>query len=228
MRILVSLPAISETMARQSKQLSDNFLEIRPFKPTARTLDVFHSEMSGVKVKDFLGINVPHWSLEQKGCSGIAGPGLPSGELFFPDSLRDKFMPLVGSYDKWRPYPAENLTNYALKMASKFARKRRKMFEKAARDMSWDMLCYVEHSPASLAHLDQEAAMRIADGIVGATLGISGSMPFVSVVIFSPYGHDGGNGFVVANHLEASRLQEWNKIREFLENANTRHRPKQL
>lgn len=214
MKILVAIPAVSKSILKH--HYLEYFVDSGPFLPTGRTLDVFSDELKGVEIPGLLGINVPHWSFDLRGGYGVSGPG--SGKLWHPESVQEVLADMAGVYDKWRPYPAQSpLSRYNVDMARRFARKRSRMFVRAAEDMKWDTIFYVEHSSASIAHLDERRATAIALKVVKATTEVASSMPFVDVVVFSPYGIGRKDGFVVSNRIVASELGLWPKIRRYLE-----------
>lgn len=212
MRILVSIPSVSDKFLDTEE--AEAFLDSAPFCPTGRTLDVFATELAKLKVDKLFGVNIPHWTL-QGDDQGISGPG--AGPLWVPPSLEKKFSVRAGVYDKWRPYPAEPpLSRYNINMAKRFSGKRYRMFAMAADDMRWETLFYVEHSPASLAHLSEKEALKIARKVVRHVSRVALSMPYVDVVIFSPYGTGRKKGFVLSNRIEASDLDTWPKIKAYL------------
>jgi hypothetical protein len=213
-KIVVAIPAIS----------TSNFPELgwtpAPFEPTVRSLDCFKSELGDICPKKLWGINIPHFSLSEHGARGIAGPGKPIDELFCPEELGECLSKVCGTYDKWRPYPAEVLNPYSIQMAVKFARKRGRLFKHVADNMDWDTLFYVEHSPASVAHLDQEVAKVIAEEVIESVMSVAKQWPSVPVVIFSPYGTGTDNGFIVSNLQGEDTVGTWQWIREFLNGAD--------
>lgn len=217
MRILVSIPSLSHKMARKCDALYP-FHDIVPFEPVApRNLDVFAQELKGLRPPGFFGINVPNWPLREYGGQGVAGPGLPTDELFYPASIRKVLISRAGVYDKWRPYPAQRpLSDYNVNMAMRYARKRVRMFEKAAEDLRWETLVYVEHSPASLAHLSRKKAEEIADKVMRTSVKVCYSMHYADAVLFSPYGVGGEPGFVVSSG-DPEKVKTWEGIRAFLE-----------
>lgn len=217
MRILVAIPAVSAKMAKRCRSLIQ-YPDILPFESEgARTLDVFSTQLAGLSPDKFFGINVPHWPLEERGHRGVAGPGLPADELFYPPDLKQKLWTQSRKYDKWRPYPAEPpLSKYNVDMARKYAGKRTRIFSKVANDMRWEMLFYVEHSPASLAHLCQDTAQELSDVICEKVIEVSASMPYAKLAIFSPYGPGRQSGFVVSNGIDSKKLCNWEGIRKYL------------
>lgn len=218
MRILVSIPAVSHKMAKRCDGLFP-FHNIESFYPKKlQNLDIFADEFADVRPEKFFGINVPHWPLREREGRGVAGPGLPTEELFHPPSLRGRLFDQARTYDKWRPYPAQRpLSSYNVSMARKYAGKRCRMFAKVAEDMRWENLVYVEHSPASLAHLSRKEARDIADRVIRLAVEVGGGMPYADLVIFSPYGIGGDPGFVVSNRIDPKRLRSWGHIKEYLE-----------
>jgi hypothetical protein len=220
-RLLVSLPAISFDQVEEG--LGTSFLDVSPFTRTYATLDVFHKEIGGTKPRNGTwGLNVPHWPLESNGANGVAGPGLPKGELFVPGRIRRRLEGIAGSYDKWRPYPAEDpLSSYAVRVARKFAQKRSKMLITISEDYPWDLIFYVEHAPASIAHLSSKRAMEVAEIPIRHAISVSKSWPNAMVVIFSPYGVGKKPGFVVSNALEGKDISTWEAVRMFLSGRAT-------
>jgi hypothetical protein len=220
-RLLVALPAISFDQA--NGLFGDNFLDVAPFARTTSTLDVFPRELGSVAVPaNAWGVNVPHWPLERNGASGVAGPGMPQGELFYPPKIRKRLEKIAGAYDKWRPYPAEPpLSAYNSRMARRFAKKRSRMFEKIADGYPWDLLFYVEHSPASVAHLSQAVALSVAEIPIKYVSRVMSAWPNAEVVIFSPYGVGRTPGFSVSNSLEGKDISTWEAIRTFLSGKQT-------
>jgi hypothetical protein len=219
MNILIAVPGISYASFIQSRFVNGDseLLDVGKFNPTARTLDVFPQEMKNLFAPGFWSIGIPHWPMEQNGTNGVAGPGLPREELYYPPSIEEDMIELVGKYDKWRPYPAEDpISQYMNKMARKFATKRCKFFEHIFRYTNWETLFWVEHSPASLAHIDQKAAMEISDRVLGKALRVIRRNPKATFVYFSPYGDGEEPGFVVSNRLEPAKLENWEGIRLYL------------
>lgn len=218
MNILIALPGVSYEMALKSKALAKgDFVEIGKFEPTLDNLDVFPQEMKGVSPPGFWSIGIPHWPLEQTGTYGVAGPGLPAEELFYPKEIVEDMNELCGAYDKWRPYPAEEpVSQYMRKIARKFSTKRGKVFEHVVRFMQWETLFWVEHAPTSLAHVDEEGSLAIADRLLFKALGPVRSQAGATFVCFSPYGMGGQPGFVVSNRIEVSTICNWEGIRQFL------------
>ena len=209
LKILVAIPSISRS----------NFPDVgwlpADFQANSKTMDCFKTELNGIQINKLWGINIPNFSLAEHGASGVAGPGRPHDELFFPEEIGESLSMVCGTYDKWRPYPAEVLTPYTVQMAAKFARKRCKLFKHIAEKMDWDTLFYVEHSPASVAHLDQEVAQVIAREVVEAVAGVAQQWPSVPLVIFSPYGVN-GDGFIVSNLKVVEAAGTWQWIRDYL------------
>jgi hypothetical protein len=213
-RILVSIPSIS----------IDNFPDLgwtpAEFQKTSTTLDCFKSELEGIKVKKLWGVNIPHFSLADHGACGVVGPSKPFDELFYPPEIGERMSMICGTYDKWRPYPAEVMSPYTVQIAVKFARKRCKLFKHVAENMDWDALFYVEHSPSSLAHLDKEVAQLIAKDVMESVVKVAEQWPSVPLVIFSPYGTNGENGFIVSNLQEVDAVGTWDWIREFINGSS--------
>lgn len=219
MNVLIAVPGISLATFQQSKWLNDGseLLEPAPFEVTSRTLDVFPQEMKNLMIPGFWGIGIPHWPLEANQTNGVAGPGLPKDELFVPNIIKADMEELAGSYDKWRPYPAEApLSQYAIKMARRFSTKRGKFFEHIFRFCPWQTIFWVEHGPTSLATVDQEAAMENSERILGKALRVVRRRPETTFVYFSPYGIGSDPGFVVSNQLESKLLCNWENIRQYL------------
>jgi len=214
-KILVSIPSISISTFPQMGWIP------APFSTTERTLDCFKTELSGLSVDKLWGVNIPHFSLSEHGASGVAGPGMPHRELFFPEEIEPRLSMICGTYDKWRPYPAEKLTPYAIQMAVKFARKRCKLFKHIAENMDWDVLFYVEHSPSSLAHLDNEVAGLIAKEVMESVVKVSEQWPSVPIVIFSPYGTGDDGGFIVSNLQGQEANGDWDWIRRYLNGSDS-------
>lgn len=219
MNVLIAVPGISLEAARHSKFLNggSELLDMGPFEPTQRTLDVFPIEMKGICPPSFWGIGIPHWPLEATATNGVAGPGLPAEELFVPEQIQEDMEELAGKYDKWRPYPAEApITQYRKKIARKFSTKRGKFFEHIFRYVQWETIFWVEHAPASMAHVDQEAAMENSERILGKALRVTRRRPEATLVYFSPYGDGSSPGFVVSNRLAPDKVGNWKNIRRYL------------
>jgi hypothetical protein len=216
MKILVAVPSISHEMAQSISNLS-HYLSIESFEKTQNTLDVFIDEMKDVAPENFWTLNVPHWPIEERGTKGVAGPGKPHQELFVPGYLQKTLAPLCGKYDKWRPYPAAKpLSPYSINMAKRFAKKRCKMFHKIVDDMPFETLFYVEHGPASLAHLSKKTAVEIANEVIAEANYAASKNPRYDIVIFSPYGVGNTPGFVVSKRMDAKLLSNWTAIRQYL------------
>jgi len=209
-KILLSIPSISRS------NFPDFDWTPADFEPTDRTLDCYKHELEGIKPKRLWGVNIPHFSLAEHGVCGVAGPGKPAEEVFYPYELEPELALVCGSYDKWRPYPAEVLNHYSIQMAEKFAKKRCKLFKYLAEKKEWETLFYVEHSPSSIAHLDEDVARDVAAGVIDAVMSVHKQWPSVPVVIFSPYGTGDKDGFIVSNLLETEVVGNWQWIREFL------------
>lgn len=217
MRILVSTPAICLANVVDLPVIKNLFVDDPvEFESAEQTLDSFKSGLEGVKPKNMWGLNVPNFPLELNGAKGVAGPGKPQEELFYPPELKRKLQPLCGKYDKWRPYPADKpLSEYAMKMAKRFTNKRCRMFDFASRKLSWDLLFYVEHSQASLAHLDSDLAVEIAEKVFEQLARTCSEWPSVPVVLFSPYGTKGRPGFVVSKNI-VGPMNNWEHIRSYV------------
>jgi hypothetical protein len=217
MKILISVPGISFEMVQKSRAFTlGDLVDWGKFEPTQSTLDVFPAEMKGLYVPGLWSVGIPHWPMAENGTNGIAGPGLPKDELYVPDSIKSDMEELCGRYDKWRPYPAESASPYTVKMARKFSTKRGKAFEHIARFMRWETLFWVEHAPASLAHVAQSEALSIMDRLLFKSLGAIRSRGGATFVFFSPYGLGGEAGFSVSNRLENRDICTWQGIRNFL------------
>lgn len=222
MRVLIAVPGLSFNTFKASKFLNggSELLDPVEFAPAGSTLDVFPAEMKGLSPPGFWGIGIPHWPMEQTLTNGVAGPGQPTEELFVPEAIKEDMEELAGSYDKWRPYPATGpISEYEKKIARKFSTKRGKFFEHIFRYVQWETLFWVEHAPASLAHMDQEAALENSERILGKALRVVRRKPDVTFVYFSPYGMGSDPGFVVSNRLDAARLANWESIRSYLNGA---------
>jgi len=212
MRILVSIPGISFKDTIDNSSLFKNFVqEPIPFSPSTHNLDSFSCLGENIPLKLF-GINIPHLILTGNAI-GVAGPGYPKDELFVPPSLKEKLISVCGVYDKWRPYPAQAVTNYTFSMAHKFAKKRGKIFSFASNNASWEVLFYVEHAPSSLIHLDRKAALTIAETTIHHAVQAIIDWPGVSVVLFSPYGYQCEDGFICSNCIDCHGLDNWNKLK---------------
>lgn len=221
MNILIALPGISFKSAVEKFSNWPEFLDVCPFEPTIRTLDVFPIEMRGVDAKGFWGINIPHLPLEATMTNGLAGPGHPLDELIYPKELEDELLPLIGSYDKWRPYPVETpMTEYDKKLARRFSVKRCKVFDFIVRWINFETLFYVDHSPTSLSFSDQKEAVDIAELIVGKTTKVLRRKPGATCIIFSPYGSRGEPGFILSNKIDATNIGTWDRIRDYLNGKN--------
>lgn len=219
MNVLIAVPGLSHSKFTTSRFVNGDseLIDVAEFEPTTRTLDVFPQEMKGISPPGFWGIGIPHWPMVKNMTNGVAGPGLPRDELFVPPSIEDDMKELSGNYDKWRPYPAlKPVTQYMIKMARKFSTKRGKFFEHIFRYVKWETIFWVEHGPASLAHVDDAAAMDNSDRILGKALRVVRRQPRTTFVYFSPYGVGSEPGFVVSNRLEANRLKDWDGIRQYL------------
>ena len=224
MRILVSVPAVSYEDVRGS-ELFDRFLFESAFEPSGpHNLDVFSSHTSDLRSSDFggdfLGLNIPSWDFESQGGEGVLGPGIGGKDLvFWPDSMEKRLKKVCAKYDRWRPYPAEPpLSSYNISMANRFCRKRLRMFDRLAGDrgLPYELLMYVEHSPASLVHLDRLVSTKICTDVLSGVLSTSRSIPHADVVIFSPYGFGGEAGFVLSNTTETTTLSIWAGILDYM------------
>jgi len=212
MSILVSIPSISYEMSKQMHS-EDGIAIFVPFVHDGpKSLDAY-MELDEVIGPGTYGVNIPNVCLSSKGAKGIAGPS-STKELFVPPSL-EKDLDL-GTYDQWRPYPAEILTAYSESMARKMTRKRIKGFSKIAKTKPWKSLIYVEHSAASICHLSRELAMGLASRVYGAVQDLSCELPTTSYVLFSPYGPDGQPGFVTTNRVDPSKVNGWDGIRSYV------------
>jgi len=217
--VLIAVPGISYASFIKSRFVNGDseIIEAAEFSPTDRTLDVFPKEMKDLSPPGFWGIGIPHWPMVETMTNGVAGPGLPREELFVPEQIEEDMNELAGQYDKWRPYPAEApLSQYACRMARKMTTKRCKFFDHIFNYTQWETIFWVEHAAASIAHLDQEAAMEISDRILGKSLKIVRKRPAATFVYFSPYGAGTDPGFVVSNRLDQKLLSDWNGIRQYL------------
>lgn len=222
MHILVALPGVSYTAFQRSKVLYDPLVS-GPFEPTGRTLDVFPLEMASVEIPYMCGVNIPHWPMAAHKTKGVAGPGVPQDELFHPESLEKPLSKLCGQYDKWRPYPAQTLSKYSVQMAKRFAKKRCRMFDYMVGQDFGTCVFYVEHSPASVAHLSAKTALSIADFALERILNTANKHPNCPMLIFSPYGVGKRPGFFVSNGAgrvgaEATSAN-WDLVRAFLREA---------
>jgi hypothetical protein len=217
MDIIISLPGISFSAAPSVLDGLEDFLEIGSFQPTIRNLDVYAFELKDMKQRNLWGVNIPHWPLDTTMTNGLAGPGMPLDELVVPQSLEDEILPLIGKYDKWRPYPANGADDsYAKKLAKRFSVKRGKVFEFIVRWMKWDTIIYVDHSTACLAAVDMDGASSIANGIIAKAMRGIRHRPLSTCIIFSPYGPSSEPGFVVSNKLDVSKIGDWDGIRKYL------------
>ncbi len=219
MNVLIAVPGISYASFIKSRFVNGDseIVDVSEFTPTDRTLDVFPKEMKGISPPGFWGIGIPHWPMVENLTNGVAGPGLPKEELFVPESIEEDMQELAGQYDKWRPYPAiEPLSQYACKMARKMTTKRGKFFEHVLNFTLWETIFWVEHSAASIGHLDQDAAMEISDRIFGKSIKAVRKRPAATFVYFSPYGVGNDPGFVVSNRLDPKLLSNWDGIRQYL------------
>lgn len=217
MDIIISLPGISLSAAPKAIDGLDDFLEIGRFEPSIRNLDAYSFELKDVKQRNLWGVNIPHWPLESTLTNGLAGPGLPLDELVEPKALEEEILPLVGKYDKWRPYPATGADDaYAKKIAKRFSVKRGKVFEFIVRWVNWDTILYVDHSTACLASVDMPSAIEIANAIVIKAMRAVRHRPRSTCVVFSPYGPGKEPGFVVSNKLDVSKIGDWEGIRRFM------------
>jgi hypothetical protein len=217
LRILVALPSISFSSAKNDGVIAGHFDDVVRFKFAGDTLDVFANELRDIAPSNLLCINVPHWPLGSKRSMGVAGPGSGNDELFVPATMKSILAPVAKTYDKWRPYPANGpLSNYVTKMARRFAKKRCRMLQRAVSKVSCKAVFYVEHSPMSIAHLDEEQSVMVSNDVVEASVAVWRDIPGADLVIFSPYGVGERDGFVVSNRLDPNNLSEWEGIRKYL------------
>jgi hypothetical protein len=228
MNILLSVPGISFEMAQKSEVFAaaSDFFGLSSFQQSGITLDVFPKEMSGMFMPGLWGIGIPHWPMDANGTCGIAGPGLPKEELYVPKEIASDMSELCGTYDKWRPYPAQSPSKYALKVARKFATKRGKAFEHIVRFTKWETLFWVEHAPASLAHVDEAAAIALMDRIMAKAFKVARMKPAATIMAFSPYGYSGQDGFSLSNKFEAGTICGWEDIRIFLNGKPAGNEPR--
>ena len=212
MSILVSVPSISFEMCKQM-QSQDDYDIFVPFEYDGpSSLDAFR-ELDGIIGPGTYCINVPNVCLSSKSAKGISGPSTDS-DLFIPSSLESELD--LGTYDRWRPYPAEALTGYSEKMARKMTNKRIKGFNRIAKTKPWKSLVYVDHSPASVCHLSERVAVCLALRVYQAIRDVSCELPTTSYVFFSPYGPGGQPGFVTTNRVDPSKVSGWDGIRRYL------------
>lgn len=217
-KILVSVPAISFKNASTLQQMIDKqWLTFNRFTPETRNLSSFSSELTEFP-KNSVFVNVPGVPLEKNGLRGVAGPGLPKEELFVPEALAPRLEHVAGQYDKWRPYPAEKpLTPYAIQMANRITKKRCKLLKELYDKQAWEFIFYVEHSTASLAHLDELEAILVCETVVEAALKASRTWSSCPLVIFSPYGPKNQSGFLASNILfESQENSNWDTIRSYI------------
>lgn len=213
MRIIVSLPGLSSGFLRCPE--TDFFTESSPFEPSKRNLDTFRDELQGIPTDALFCINIPGWDLGEMGATGVSGPG--KGELWHPSSLKEAVSKGIGTYDKWRPYPATPpLSTYSIKMAKRFSNKRFKILTNVVDGMRWKTILYVEHGPTSIVHLSETEAFSVGRNIIRDLAKLSSSMPYVDMTVFSPYGIGTRKGFVLTNRIKANRLDNWTKIRTYL------------
>jgi hypothetical protein len=212
--ILAVVPGVSYGMIKRSKVFNseDDVQLIEPFKVNPPynlevSLDIMFD------TEDTWVINLPYTPLEANGLNGIAGPG-KGPELFVPAALKKELK--LGTYDKYRPYPAEEFNEYTRKMALKFTKKRIKAFEKIAKNKPWRRLIYFEHSAASVAHLNEEVAIQIVEKIFTSIKKLEHELPSSNFIMMSPYGHDSSEGFVTSNRITPSRIRSWEQIRSYL------------
>jgi hypothetical protein len=212
MSILVSVPSISFEMSKKMHS-DDGYAIFLPFVHEGpKSLDAF-SELDQVIGPGIYCVNVPNVCLSEKSAKGISGPS-STEELFVPPSLEEELE--LGTYDQWRPYPAESLNSYSESMARKMTRKRIKGFAKIAKTKPWKSLIYVEHSAASVCHLSEELASGLAARVYGAVQGLSCELPTSNYVFFSPYGPGGQPGFVTTNRVDPSKVCGWDGIRSYV------------
>ena len=214
MRILVSVPAVSFDDVKDQEYLKDFVQDPVPFSPSSYNLDCFTALSEEESPLKLFGVNIPHLTLSGHAI-GVAGPNKPHDELFVPPSLRERMVKLCGKYDKWRPYPAQVLSNYAINMAKRFTGKRCKMFTEASNKASWEILCYVEHAPASLIHQNRKTALKIAKIVINSTIQAISDWPGVPVVLFSPYGYKQKDGFICSNIVDCKKLDNWEGIKKY-------------
>lgn len=213
MRILVSVPSISFDDVKD-KYLKDFVQDPLPFSPSCHTLDCFRELSQDECPLKLFAINIPHMPLTGHAI-GVSGPNNTKEELFVPLSLREKMINLCGHYDKWRPYPARVLNNYSINIAKRFAKKRCKMFDAASNKASWEVLCYVDHSPASLMHLSRQEALNVSEIIIKNTVKAISDWTTVPLVLFSPYGYPDKSGFVCSNIVNTANLIDWKGIKNY-------------
>lgn len=195
------------------EELGDEFFVLRPFCPPGpRSLDCFKELEPAIGEGTFC-VNVPNVCIAKCNARGISGPSSGS-ELFIPARLEGELS--LGSYDRWRPYPADNLTTYVVKMARKMTNKRLRAFKKIASEKPWYSLVYVDHSAASLCHLDRKEAAGLARRVFDVLEQVSCELPSMSYVFFSPYGLAEEPGFVLTNMSDESKFEKWEDIRRFL------------
>lgn len=223
MHILVCVPGVSYTAFQKSKLLVDPLVS-GPFEPTGRNLEVFQTELADIQVPYMWGVNIPHWPMEAHGTKGVAGPGRPQDELFYPPSMAEPFGRIAGNYDKWRPYPAHTLSKYSVQMAKRLAKKRCRMFDYVVTREEGHCLLYVEHSPASVAHLSAKTGLSIADVVFERVLRTGRRRPSWPMLIFSPYGVGKRPGFFVSNGVgkiatEGIETANWDVVRAFIEES---------
>lgn len=220
MKIIISLPGISYSAAKDSfLSKIPEFIDISSFEPTVKNLDVYKEELSQVKFKNLWGINIPNWPLAGTLTSGLAGPGEPADELLHPKDLEKEVFPLLGKYDKWRPYPSSNneeSSSYENKLAKRFSVKRERVFEFIARWMEWEEIIYVDHSTAAFASTQMTSSLEVAEIIIKKAMRSVRHRPGCSCFIFSPYGPGDEPGFILSNKIESSNVSNWMKLRSFL------------
>jgi hypothetical protein len=175
-------------------------------------MDVYFDDVESM-TDDTWVVNLPYIPLESNGLKGIAGPSKGT-ELFVPPELQKELK--LGTYDKYRPYPAEESSDYVRKMALKFTNKRIKAFEKIAKNKPWSRLIYFEHSAASIAHVNEEVAIQVAEKIFASIQKLSSELPSSDYIMVSPYGHDQSDGFVTSNRITPSMIGSWEHIRSYL------------
>jgi len=213
-RILVCLPAVGFRLSAKLPSLwKPPFLGVGRFKPTFRSLE-FSKELDIKPVGKSWSVGVPGWDLEKRGFNGVAGPG--GKPLFFPTNAARKLAQACGVYDEWRPYPAEKpLSNYAREMAIRIAKKRARVTKLITSSFPWDFIVVSDHSAASVAHVDDDAAAAASNIAIDAATSIISDWPDAILVIVGPYGVGTEDGFVVSNRMESSVIEKWDQIRKY-------------
>jgi hypothetical protein len=90
------------------------------------------------------------------------------------------------------------------------------MFSEIAGTKDGEVLFYVEHSPASIAHLSMPVAIELANLVLKHAVVASGKQPSEPFAVFSPYGADGAPGFFASNGGGDTDLGDWSGIRRFM------------